>query len=62
MVKKLFLIFLFLSVSPAYAQDKGMDLFQKALENVKQYHLEQTMTDPEDAITKALQELENYEN
>jgi len=39
-----------------------MDLFQKALENVKQYHLEQTMTDPEDAITKALQELENYEN
>ena len=61
-MKKLFLIFLFLSVSPAYAQDKGMDLFQKALENVKQYHLEQTMTDPEDAITKALQELENYEN
>ena len=61
MVKKLFLIFLFFSVSPAYAQDKGMDLFQKALENVKQYHLEQTMTDPEDAITKALQELENYE-
>lgn len=33
-----------------------MDLFNKALENVKQYHLEQTMTQPDDALDKALEE------
>ena len=50
---------LFFISSPAFAMEqKGMDLFNKALENVKQYHLEQTMTDPEDAITKALLEME----
>ena len=50
---------LFFISFPAFAMEqKGMDLFNKALENVKQYHLEQTMTDPEDAITKALLEME----
>jgi hypothetical protein len=60
-VKKLFLIFLFLSVSPAYAQDKGMDLFQKALDNVKEYHMRQTMTNPEDALDQALRDFYNEE-
>jgi len=58
-VKKIFLILLFLSVSPAYAQDKGMDLFQKALDNVKEYHMRQTMTDPEDALDQALRDFYN---
>ena len=61
MVKKLFLILLFLSVSPAYAQDRGMDLFQKALDNVREYHIKQTMTDPEDALDQALRNLYNEE-
>ena len=61
MVKKLFLIFLFLSVSPVYAHDKGMDLFQKALDNVKEYHMRQTMTDPEHALDQALKDFYNEE-
>ena len=61
MVKKLFLIFLFLSISPVYAHDKGMDLFQKALDNVKEYHMRQTMTDPEDALDQALRDFYNEE-
>ena len=61
MVKKLFLIFLFLSISPAYAQDRGMDLFQKALDNVREYHMRQTMTDPEDALDQALRDFYNEE-
>ena len=61
MVKKLFLIFLILSVSPAYSQDKGMDLFQKALDNVREYHMRQTMTDPEDALDQALRDFYNEE-
>ena len=60
-MKKLFLILLFLSVSPAYAQDRGMDLFQKALDNVREYHIKQTMTDPEDALDQALRNLYNEE-
>jgi len=49
--------------SPVFAfetgRDEGMDLFYKALENVKQYHLEQTMTQPEDALDKALDDFWN---
>jgi precorrin-6B methylase 1 len=48
-------------VSPAYAQDKGMDLFQKALDNVKEYHMRQTMTNPEDALDQALRDFYNEE-
>ena len=55
------MIFLFLSVSPAYAQDKGMDLFQKALDNVREYHMRQTMTNPEDALDQALRDFYNEE-
>ena len=48
---------LFFISSPAFAMEqKGMDLFNKALENVKQYHLEQTMTQPDDALDKALED------
>ena len=36
-----------------------MDFYNKALENVKQYHLEQTMTQPEDALDQALAEFWN---
>ena len=61
MVKKLFLIFLLLSASPAYAHDKGMDLFQKALDNVREYHMRQTMTNPEDALDQALRDFYNEE-
>ena len=60
-MKKLFLIFLFLSVSPVYAHDKGMDLFQKALDNVREYHMRQTMTNPEDALDQALRDFYNEE-
>ena len=61
MVKKLFLIFLFLSVSPVHAQDKGMELFQKALDNVREYHMRQPMIDPEDALDQALRDFHNEE-
>ena len=65
MVKKFFLIFVFLFVSPVYAQDKGMELFQKALDNVREYHMRQTMTNPKDALDEALlqfyHETENHD-
>jgi hypothetical protein len=61
MVKKLFLISIFLFTSPVYAQDKGMDLFQKALDNVREYHMRQTMTNPEDALDQALRDFYNEE-
>ena len=38
-----------------------MDLFQKALDNVKEYHMRQTMTDPEDALDQALRDFYNEE-
>ena len=34
--------------------DEGMEFFNQVLENVKEYHLQQTMTKPEDALDKAL--------
>ena len=40
-------------------ENEGMNLFYEALENVKQYHLEQTMTKPEDALDKALDDFWN---
>ena len=61
MVKKFFLIFVFLFASPVYAQDKGMELFQKALENVREYHMRQTMTDPKDTLDQALRNFYNEE-
>ena len=61
MVKKLFLIFLFLHTPSVYAQDRGMDLFQKALDNVREYHMRQTMIDPEDALDQALRDFYNEE-
>ena len=65
MVKKFFLIFVFLFASPVYAQDKGMELFQKALENVREYHMRQTMTDPKAVLDEALlqfyHETENHD-
>ena len=61
MVKNFFFIFAFLFASPVYAQDKGMELFQKALENVKEYHMRQTMTDPKDALDQALRNFYNEE-
>lgn len=60
MVRILFAILLF--SAPAYSfEDKGMDLFNKALKNVRQYQLEQTMTSPLDAIDQALMEFKNEE-
>ena len=57
MVKVIIFGILFFISSPVFAMEqKGMDLFNKALENVKQYHLEQTMTQPDDALDKALEE------
>ena len=39
----------------------ALDLFQKALDNVKEYHMRQTMTDPEDALDQALRDFYNEE-
>ena len=61
MVKKLFLIFVFLFASPVHAQNKGMELFQKALDNVREYHMRQTMTDPKDTLDQALRNFYNEE-
>lgn len=61
MVKKFFLIFVFLFASPVHAQDKGMELFQKALDNVREYHMRQTMTDPKDTLDQALRNFYNEE-
>jgi len=61
MVKKFFLIFVFLFASPVHAKDKGMELFQKALENVREYHMRQTMTDPKDTLDQALRNFYNEE-
>lgn len=58
MVRILFVILLF--SAPAYSfEDKGMNLFNKALDNVRQYQLEKTMTSPFDAIDQALMEFKN---
>ena len=38
-----------------------MDLFQKALDNVREYHMRQTMIDPEDALDQALRDFYNEE-
>jgi len=43
--------------SPVFAfesTNKGVDFFNEALKNVKEYHLQQTRTDPEDALDDAL--------
>lgn len=61
MVKKFFLIFVFLFASPVHAQNKGMELFQKALDNVREYHMRQTMTDPKDTLDQALRNFYNEE-
>lgn len=58
-MKYLLFPILLLSTIPVQAQDNGMDFYNKALENVKQYHLEQTMTQPEDALDQALAEFWN---
>ena len=57
MVKTIIIGAFLLISSPVLAfenENEGMNLFYEALENVKQYHLEQTMTKPEDALDKAL--------
>ena len=58
-MKYLLFPILLLSTIPVQAQDNGMDFYNKALENVKQYHLEQTMTQREDALDQALAEFWN---
>ena len=62
MVKTIIIGAFLLISSPVLAfenENEGMNLFYEALENVKQYHLEQTMTKPEDALDKALDDLWN---
>ena len=43
-------------------RSKNLELFNQALENMKIYQMEQTMTPPEDAISQALLEWENGSN
>tara|TARA_B100002052_G_C15522718_1_gene436811 strand:+ start:87 stop:284 length:198 start_codon:yes stop_codon:yes gene_type:complete len=62
MVKTIIIGAFLLISSPVLAfenENEGMDFFYEALENVKQYHLEQTMTKPEDALDKALDDFWN---
>lgn len=62
MVKTIIIGAFLLISSPVLAfenENEGMNLFYEALENVKQYHLEQTMTKPEDALDKALDDFWN---
>ena len=58
MVKSIIVTTLLLFSSPVLAfetgGDEGMEFFNQILENVKEYHLQQTMTKPEDALDKAL--------
>jgi len=57
-VKSIIFGTLFLIALPVSAfennSDEGMEFFNKLLENVREYHLEQTMTKPEDSLDKAL--------
>jgi len=39
--------------------DEGMEFFNQILENVREYHLQQTMTKPEDALDEALDDFWN---
>ena len=62
MVKTIIIGAFLLISSPVLAfenENEGMNLFYEALENVKQYHLEQTMTKPEDSLDKALDDFWN---
>ena len=62
MVKTIIIGAFLLISSPVLAfenENEGMNLFYEALENVNQYHLEQTMTKPEDALDKALDDFWN---
>ena len=62
MVKTIIIGAFLLISSPVLAfenENEGMDFFYEALENVKLYHLEQTMTKPEDALDKALDDFWN---
>ena len=61
-MKYLILPILILSTTTVHAQSKKLELFNQALENMKIYQMEQTMTPPEDAISQALLEWENGSN
>ena len=57
MVKSIIVTTLLLLSSPVFAfesTNEGIDFFNEALKNVKEYHLQQTRTDPEDALDDAL--------
>lgn len=58
MLKGIIVTTLLLFSSPVLAfetgGDEGMEFFNQILENVNEYHLQQTMTKPEDALDDAL--------
>jgi hypothetical protein len=58
-MKYLLIPILILSTTAVHAQNKKLEIFNQALENLKLYRLEQTMTPPEDALDQALAEF-NY--
>ena len=62
MVKTIIIGAFLLISSPVLAfenENEGMEFFYEAFENVKQYHIEKTMTKPEDALDKALDDFWN---
>jgi hypothetical protein len=58
-MKYLLIPILILSTTAVHAQNKKLEIFNQALENLKLYRMEQTMTPPKDALDQALAEF-NY--